>query len=386
MKNRFCRSSCSLLVGLVSAAVATTGLGLVSGCGEARSPSTAIGAGTTSTTTTSGGSDGSGVDTTTTLGGSTNPPVPPPPASSVYVFQSPSTGDASVLQFAASSSGSAAPEYALVLPTPQMLSWNGITADFNGNIYAWGNQITSQPSEILAYSTNNGPTPTVLETIVGSANTFPESNDVTVDAMSDLCVETGSGGNAAILIIPEGGSEPVRTIKGSLTGLDGSGYMAADGSDYLYVSNDSNTPGEIRVFAPTANGNIAPARVIAGSNTLLTTQVFGFDVDAAGDVYAVVWVPATQSTEIVEFAAGASGNVAPIATISGTIAGEQAINVRVDAAGNLYVLCYTPPTINPTARSPLIAVFPAPIASGAAPARQFTSSAWTAPTGNFVVH
>ena len=384
MKHARGNSPCNLLAGLISATVAVAAFGALSGCSA--SHIAVVSTSSTSTPITS-----SGTTTTSTGGGVTSILINvPPPANTIYAFQSPSTGDASILQFAASSSGSVAPAATLVLPTPQILSWNGITTDFNGNIYAWGNQIANQPSEILVYSTNAGPSPSVLETIVGGPNTFPYANDVAVDAMGEIYVETGNAtaGNPAILVFPQDVSPtavPVRTIKGSLTGLDGSGYMAFDGSDYLYVSNDTNTPGEIRVFSPDATGNTPPVRVIGGTNTLLTTWVLGIDVDSSGNIYAVVWLPATNSTEIVEFAAGASGNVAPTAIIDGTIAGEQAVNVRVDADGNLYVLCESQ-ALPPATDSPLIALFSKPVASGATPASQFTSAAWTAPTGNFALH
>jgi hypothetical protein len=270
-----------------------------------------------------------------------------------------------------------------------------MTTDRSGQIYAWGNQIAASPSEILVYPEGSSGTAAPVHTILGSPSTFPFTSQVVVDSTGQIYVETGDAvmGNSAILVYStdtDGTTTPIRTIEGSLTGLDGSGFMAVDGAGNIYISNDTNTPGEIRVFAPTANGNVAPTRVIAGANTLLTTWVLGIDTDAAGDVYAVVWLPATNSTEIVEFAAGTSGNVAPIMTLNGAIAGEQAINVRVDAAGNLYVLCEglpeSLPVIPPATVSPFIAVFPAPVASGATPARQFSSPAWTAPTGNFALY
>jgi hypothetical protein len=373
------KTSCNLLIGIISATVTAATLGALSGC-SVNSPKIATTAGTTATTT--------GTGSTTTGGVVTFQYDPPLPGFSVYAFQSPSTGDASILQFAASSSGSVAPSSTLTLPTPQSISWDGMTTDRWGQIYAWGNQIASSPSEILVYPAG-GTTP--VHTILGSPSTFPFTSQVVVDSTGQIYVETGDAamGNSAILVYStdaDGTTTPVRTIEGSLTGLDGSGFMAVDGAGNIYISNDTNTPGEIRVFAPTANGNVAPTRVIAGANTLLTTWVLGLDVDSIGDVYAVVWLPATNSTEIVEFAAGASGNVAPIMTLDGAIAGEQAINVRVDAAGNLYALCEGLPAIPPATVSPFIAVFSAPVASGATPARQFSSPAWTAPTGNFALY
>ena len=381
------RPSSNLFALLASAAVAAAFLTALSGCSG---NTTLVAAPLTTTTTTTG-------TTTTSSGGVVDTMVFVPygfAAANVYAFQSPSTGNASILQFAATSSGSVAPTSTLALPTPKDISWDGITTDSKGQIYAWGNQIAASPSEILVYPAGSLATATPSRTILGGAATFPFTSDVVVDSSGQIYVETGDAvmGNSAIVVFAasqNGTTTPTRTIEGSLTGLDGSGHMAVDAAGYLYISNDTNTPGEIRVFSPTATGNVAPTRVIAGSSTLLTTWILGIDVDLAGDVFAVVWLPASNSTEVVEFAAGASGNVAPTRIITGPINGVQPVNVRVDGAGQVFVLCENLSSSGPGAPfsvSPFIAVFPSPAFGSTTPTAQFNSTAWTAPTGNFALY
>jgi DNA-binding beta-propeller fold protein YncE len=49
--------------------------------------------------------------------------------------------------------------------------------------------------------------------------------------------------------------------------------VTLDGAGYLYVADcDSNA---ILVFAPGANGNVAPVRTISGANTTLNCPVMG---------------------------------------------------------------------------------------------------------------
>jgi sugar lactone lactonase YvrE len=70
------------------------------------------------------------------------------------------------------------------------------------------------------------------------------------------------------------------------------------------------------VYAAGANGNVAPSRVIAGSNTGLQTPT-GVALDSAGNIY----VSTNANKSVVVFAASASGNATPIRTIAGTNTG-----------------------------------------------------------------
>lgn len=93
--------------------------------------------------------------------------------------------------------------------------------------------------------------------------------------------------------------------------------IALDASGNIFVSNDGegDGPDKILVFAAGSTGNTAPMRTISGSKTGLSEPV-GMSFDAAGDLFVV---NETSSTEpIAEFAPGAKGNVAPIATIGGS--------------------------------------------------------------------
>lgn len=73
----------------------------------------------------------------------------------------------------------------------------------------------------------------------------------------------------------------------------------------IVVSSDN----AIRVFAPTANGNVAPVRVISGAATDLDSP-WAIDIDRAGRI----WV-ANLNGDVVEYAAAAHDNAAPIRII-----------------------------------------------------------------------
>lgn len=89
----------------------------------------------------------------------------------------------------------------------------------------------------------------------------------------------------------------------------------------------------VDVYPAVLNGNISPSAVISGSQTQLT-QPGGIVVDNTGEIYVAV----VDSDEIVEFRPGSSGNVSPNIVISGSQTGlSRPTGVALDAAGNLYV-------------------------------------------------
>jgi len=97
----------------------------------------------------------------------------------------------------------------------------------------------------------------------------------------------------------------------------------------LYVGNCAGAASSITEYpAGTATGNVAPTTTIAGAATLLSCPE-GITFDAAGTMYV-----ADCGNTVIEFASGASGNVAPLRQITGL---SCPVGVAIDAAGNLYV-------------------------------------------------
>ena len=90
------------------------------------------------------------------------------------------------------------------------------------------------------------------------------------------------------------------------------------------------TADTITEYAPGAKGNVAPIATIGGLATGLF-QPRGIALDPAGHL----WVLNSQGM-VSEFAAGASGNVAPITTLSAVTLGS-ATHLTFDPAGNLFL-------------------------------------------------
>src|SRR6266702_2438782 len=95
----------------------------------------------------------------------------------------------------------------------------------------------------------------------------------------------------------------------------------------LYVANAGGNT--ITVYAAGASGNATPTATIAGGNTGLNVPV-GIALDGAGNIY----VTNLNANSITVYAAGASGNATPTATIAGH---NGPFGIAVDGAGNIYV-------------------------------------------------
>jgi len=97
---------------------------------------------------------------------------------------------------------------------------------------------------------------------------------------------------------------------------------------FSYVAN--TTANTIGKFAETENGNEAPVATLGGTTTKLSSPT-AVALDASGKIYA----PNGNNT-ITVYPAGASGNMAPLKTIScGGLNHPSAL--ALDASGNLYV-------------------------------------------------
>src|SRR5881396_905174 len=99
----------------------------------------------------------------------------------------------------------------------------------------------------------------------------------------------------------------------------------------LYVANYVGN--SITVYAAGASGNATPTATIAGGNTGLNFPN-GVALDGAGNIYVINDV----GNGITVYAAGASGNVTPTATIAGGNTGlASPQGIALDGAGNVYV-------------------------------------------------
>ena len=194
-------------------------------------------------------------------------------------------------------------------------------------------------------------------TIAGSTLTFAGNRtpitlqaNVKYAALPFACVtplyfvadgNNGVGALTAYALTATGNVAPTRNISGAATGLGFPRRVNFDTSGNIYAANAPASGGHsITVYNPSANGNVAPTRTIAGAKSGLT-GADGMVLDASGNVYIAncgVCFQSSGTPGVLEFAAGASGNVAPIRTISGTNTGfTDPTAVWLDGTGKIYV-------------------------------------------------
>ena len=118
---------------------------------------------------------------------------------------------------------------------------------------------------------------------------------------------------------PGVGDAPKRTISGPLTLLSRPAGLAVDSvHQELYVANDVDVNAAILVFPLSADGNVAPSRILQGPLTTLAGPM-GLALDLVHNELIVVCYKTADEGSITTFSRTAQGNVAPIRTIQGTL-------------------------------------------------------------------
>jgi hypothetical protein len=125
-----------------------------------------------------------------------------------------------------------------------------------------------------------------------------------LDSQSIVGYPPGSNGSIA----------PTITIAGSKVGLGLADDLVVDPSGALWVSDADRN--QIEEFGPGAKGNVAPALKIRGSKTRLHSPT-GLAMASNGNLWVLNDDSSDATASLIEFAAGAHGNVAPIAEIAG---------------------------------------------------------------------
>ena len=130
-----------------------------------------------------------------------------------------------------------------------------------------------------------------------------------------------------------GNIAPVRTITGPATGLTNRPHgitAAPDGTIYVTTFDDN----AIRVFAPGANGDVAPTRIIRGRATGLSGPN-GITLTPDGQT---IWVASQTNRSVRAFSASADGAATPTRVISGNRTGlVYPRAIAVAPGGKLYV-------------------------------------------------
>lgn len=181
---------------------------------------------------------------------------------------------------------------------------------------------------------------TPICTISGSNTGLDENDDMSLEADGTLVVgnftDAADDGGSVVVFAPGscGNVTPVETIEGSNTGFNIVDGVGSDAAGTIYA--DSSENGSVQVFPPGTNGNVTPEGTISGSNTGLGSPddiVVGFD----GELYVTSGFDGAVNSVTV-YAPGAIGNATPLQDITGSNTDfGLPDDLALDASGNIYV-------------------------------------------------
>ena len=233
----------------------------------------------------------------------------------IYTVDQPS---ATLYEFPAGSSGSGVSPNRTITSTAFVAPY-GVAIGPLGGIYVsdpMGGSLGNGAIDVFNASQNGNVTP--IRQIVGAASQLNQPYGIAVDSSSDVWVTNDSGASSSPSSVMEFGpssSTPIRVISGNATGLNAPIAIAFDSSGNIYVANGQGN--SVTVYAPNANGNQAPIRVLAGSSTGIALPQ-GLAFDPSGNMFVSnLQAPGVSGTLNV-FPPNSTGNVAPIAELSGS--------------------------------------------------------------------
>lgn len=245
--------------------------------------------------------------------------------------------------------GNEAPARRIAGPLNTLTSPASIAHDAAGTIYV--SETTSATIKVFAAGAQGNVAP--VRTLGGSNTLIPAAAPLAVDAAGNLIVAvagTAGGASGSILRFANGASgnvAPASIVTGPATTLLRPAAIALGPDGSIFVAEFA---GGIKVFAPDAAGNAAPARTLGVSAA--PNPVGPVAVGGDGTVYARSAQPVVSG-----FASGVL--TYPPGALEGTKPGAQPVGVipavmAVDD-GNLYVLAASGPGVYVFAKSSLLA-------------------------------
>jgi 6-phosphogluconolactonase (cycloisomerase 2 family) len=287
--------------------------------------------------------------------------------------------DRTITVYAAGATGNAAPAATILFRYGWLIAPRGIARDPSGRVYL----ANGRPyNRIIVYAAGASGDATPTDSIAGSNTGLSDPQGIALDATGRLYV--ANGGDRSIRVYAAGATgnaTPIATIAGSNTGLNAPTGIAVDSTGQVYVANrpGTSTPDAVTVYAAGATGNVTPKATITGSATGLSWP-FGVVLDAAGRLYVANescnsggggGFCSSGTGSITVYAAGATGNATPVAVIAGGTTGLLfPRGLALGSGGWLYVANYGghPPDYQLPPNPSDILVFAPGVTGNAAPA------------------
>lgn len=233
-----------------------------------------------------------------------------------------------VAVYAPSAAGNANPLRTIEGHATRLSDPVGVALDARGRIYA----LDTFHNHVTLYAPRASGDVKPIRTIAPRRWMTPEVGGIAVDGFGNTyvtrdndCISCKSRNKPAVIVYAagaRGGEPPIWVISGSKTTLDLPSGVAVDDSGNVYVADENYGSDRVDVYAAGAHGNVAPIQAITGPKTGLD-RVCGLAVDAAHNTY-VTSEYGEGPGSVTVYAPGATGNAAPIQTITGDYTGLNA--------------------------------------------------------------
>lgn len=271
-----------------------------------------------------------------------------------------------------------------VTPTTVLTDANGslssLVMDRAGNYYAIETSVVNGVSSDAVVEYLTGSSGTLVRRISGPATALAGPAALAVDANSNIAVGQASQSILYFNAAANGNVAPVRTISGSATGLGTVGQLEL-GAGQITALNYGSGSSQVVTFAAGANGNVAPAVLMSSIDGVL-----GMTADSAGDLYVTSTVAtslpsgafASFTPSILEFAPGATVPMRMIAPPNDEV---LMFGIQVDSSGNVYTVC-----VNLQWDTVTVQKFAAGATGGVSPVATLSAPEFNGTDGSLAVH
>ena len=245
--------------------------------------------------------------------------------------------------YAIGSDGVVAPISSIGGPNTGLAGPNGVALDSSGTIYVANVGRGAPPrGSITIYPADADGDVAPTATIAGANTGLDNPQGVALDSSGNIYVANAIGGASrfgSVTAYPagsDGNVAPTTTVGGPNTGLAQPSGIALDGSGNIFVANTGGGPshhGSITAYRAGATGDVTPIATLSGANTGLRDPE-GIAIDSSGNVLVANF----NGNSVTIYAAGGNGNVSPALVISGAKTGlAEPTGLALDGGGNIYV-------------------------------------------------
>lgn len=255
------------------------------------------------------------------------------PQGTIYVADA---GTNAIDVFPPGSNGDVAPERVIMGPDTGLNEPGDVKVNAAGDIFV----SNFEENSITEYAPQASGDASPICTISGPNTGLDENDDMSILPDGTLVVgnfEDAAGDQGAVTLFQPGSCgdvTPIETIAGPDTGFDTTEGVGTDANGTIYA--DSSQDESIQVFKPGSNGDVAPEYTISGADTGLGHPddiIVGFD----GKIYATNGFGGPVNS-ITVYAPGAEGDATPLQDITGANTDfGLPDDLAVDSSGNMFI-------------------------------------------------